>query len=63
MQYEEWLTIRQIARMVNVDEKTVRRWIKSGQLSAIELGGRYRVKPADLQAFLEKHRKQPPTPE
>jgi excisionase family DNA binding protein len=56
---EELLSIKQVARQVNVDEKTVRRWIKAGELPAIELGGRYRIKPSELQAFLEKHRKQP----
>lgn len=62
-QGEELLTIKQVARQVQVDDKTVRRWIKAGKLSAIELGGRYRIAPADLRQFLEQHRKQAPPPQ
>jgi excisionase family DNA binding protein len=56
MQQEEYLSIKDIAQQLKMDEKTIRRWIKSGQLPAIELGGKYRVTRSDLTAFLESRK-------
>ncbi len=56
---QEVLTIKQIARELDVDEKTVRRWIKSGQLIATQdIVGRYKINREDLDAYVEKKRKQ-----
>ncbi len=55
---EELLTVREVARRLRVDDTTVRRWIKSGALSAITLPHRgkrqaYRVKKSTLDALLK----------
>jgi excisionase family DNA binding protein len=55
-----FLTVQDIAERLQVSEQTVRRWIKTGQLPAIELGGQYRVSPDDFREFLKKHRKRLP---
>lgn len=56
---EELLTIRQIARELDVDEKTVRRWVKSGQLKAEQdLVGRYKIARKDVDAFVENKKRQ-----
>lgn len=60
---EEYLTLKQVARQLQVDDKTVRRYIKAGKIPAIEIGGRYRIAPADLRVFLESRRKKPDTPQ
>jgi len=58
---EETLTIKQAARELGIDEKTVRRWIKSGQLAAdINIVGRYTIKRSDFDAFVEERRKRLP---
>ncbi len=55
---EETLTIKQAARELDVDEKTIRRWIKSGQLPAeINIVGRYTISRSDLDAFVDERRK------
>lgn len=52
-QGEEMLTIKRVARELEVDEKTVRRWIKSGQLNAgLDVIGRYRISRSDLDNFI-----------
>jgi len=43
------MSIREAATQANVTEKTIRRWIKSGRLHAIKLGGQYRITVADLE--------------
>ncbi len=53
-----WLTVREVASELQVHEETVRRWIRAGELPAIELGGprtMYRIRPADLGAFMRQH--------
>ena len=57
------LTVSEVARILRVDDTTVRRWIKSGALEAITLphkGDRraYRVRKSTLDALLN----QPPNP-
>ena len=54
---EELLTVREVARALRVDDTTVRRWIKSGALSAVSLphvGKRcaYRVRESTLKTLL-----------
>ncbi len=61
MNEPKYLTVKQVASELQVHEHTVRKYIKNGELPAIELGGQYRITPEDLQAFLKKHRKQSPS--
>lgn len=55
------LTVRDVAATLKVAEPTVREWIKSGELPAIELGGRtgYRVTEPDLEAFMQSRKTTP----
>ena len=56
---DEALTIKQVTRELDVDDKTVRRWIKSGQLKATrDIVGRYTISRADLDRFVEQRRRQ-----
>jgi excisionase family DNA binding protein len=56
---QELLTIRTIARKLDVSEKSVRRWITSGKLknSGYDIHGRYLVDQADLDAFIVERTK------
>lgn len=56
------MTIKDVARLMQVDEKTVRRWIKNGELHAIkDIFGRYQISRSDLDAFREqRHRRYNP---
>jgi excisionase family DNA binding protein len=48
------LTVPEIAGEVGVTEETVWRWIRSGKLQAVRLGGAsgYRIKRSRLEAFI-----------
>lgn len=49
-------TIRQIAAICQVSEKTVRRWIERGELVAYRLGRQWRIAVPDLENFLKLRR-------
>ncbi|MGH2496723.1 MAG: helix-turn-helix domain-containing protein [Ktedonobacteraceae bacterium] len=57
---ETLLTVEDVAQRLQIKPDTVRRWIRTGKLPAIELGGRLRIDPKDLQMFLDKHRRKLP---
>ena len=46
------LRIADVADYCDVSEKTVRRWIKAGELRAARLGDQWRVLPNDLDLFI-----------
>jgi excisionase family DNA binding protein len=52
------MTIKGVARLMDVDEKTVRRWIKNGELHATkDIFGRYQISHSDLDSFRELRRR------
>jgi excisionase family DNA binding protein len=52
---EEPLTITEVAREVGANERTVRRWIKSGELQASKnIFGHYQISRAALNDFIRQ---------
>ena len=52
---QEWLTVIEVAKIFQIHEETVRRWIRSGDLPAFDVGGPragYRIRRDDLDAFV-----------
>jgi excisionase family DNA binding protein len=49
-------TIKAVAEALDVSPRTVRRWIKSGDLIAHSIVGVIRIAEGDLWAFLASHR-------
>jgi excisionase family DNA binding protein len=52
----QFLTIAELAKHLNVCERTVRRWTKSGALPTHRIGNIVRVSDADFAAFLALRR-------
>ena len=50
--FEQLLTINDVAALCQVSNKTVRRWITSGELLAAQLGNQWRIRPAHLNEFI-----------
>lgn len=52
---EYTLSVREVAKVLNVQPMTVRRWIKDGRLPARRLPGTkpYKVRPADVEALID----------
>jgi excisionase family DNA binding protein len=55
---EELMTVQEVADRLKVNADTVRRWLREGQLTGVQLGDRagYRRAESDLQRFLEARR-------
>lgn len=57
MREEKLLDLAEVAKRVNKSVETVRRWVRSKKLRAVNLGGsnegaRYGVRDVDLDSFL-----------
>lgn len=52
MPQDRYQTVREVSDRLEVAEATVRLWIKSGSLRAIDIGKGWRIADADLEAFL-----------
>jgi excisionase family DNA binding protein len=55
---DRMLTVEQIADRLQVNEQTVRRWLRGGELGGVPFGGKtgWRVTEEDLKAFLDRRR-------
>ncbi len=57
---ERLLTVEEVAMRLQVNEQTIRRWLRDGELSGVPFGGRtgWRVSEDDLVAFLARRREE-----
>ncbi len=51
---KEYLTTEDIARHLDISVATVRRYIRTGKLSAVRLDREYRVRRAEFERFLKE---------
>lgn len=51
-----FFTERSLAAYLVVSDRTVRNWIRRGQLPSYKLGASRRIDPADVEDFLARHR-------
>lgn len=54
----QYLSTEEIANRLRISERTVIRWVKTGELCAFRLGHITRVTLEDYKKFLEKHSKE-----
>lgn len=51
-----FFTERSLATYLAVSDRTIRNWIRRGELPSYKLGAARRIDPADVDAFLARHR-------
>jgi excisionase family DNA binding protein len=51
-----FFTERTLAAFLAVSERTIRNWIRRGELPSYKLGASRRIDPADVEDFLARHR-------
>mgnify|MGYP000890736642 CR=1 FL=1 len=52
----EFLTPEEVAERFKVSPKTVREWLRSGELVGVKVGRGWRIKEADIRHYLEQQR-------
>lgn len=53
----ETITPEQAAKMLQVTPATIRKWLRNGELTGANTPAGWRVTPADIDAWMEKHRR------
>jgi excisionase family DNA binding protein len=51
-----FFTERSLADYLAVSDRTIRNWIRRGELPSYKLGTSRRIDPADVEDFLARHR-------
>jgi len=59
---EPYLTVKDVAEMMQVVPRTVHRWVRLGRLRPLRIGHTTRFSRADLLAALEKYENGDPRP-
>jgi len=52
----EFINIKQVQDLLGISERTVFRYIKSGELKGFKAGREWKFEPADIDAFIELRR-------
>lgn len=55
---ERMLTPEQVAEKLQITAGTVYVWLRSGRIRGVKLGRLWRIRPADLSAFLDHQARQ-----
>lgn len=50
----ELLTIEEVAELLRVSPYTVRKYLRQGQFPGIKVGGQWRVRKTDLEAYINR---------
>jgi excisionase family DNA binding protein len=48
-------TVTEVAKRLQVTDKTVRGWIRDRKISAVRVGREWRFREEDVQAFMEQN--------
>jgi excisionase family DNA binding protein len=51
-----FFTERTLAAYLSVSDRTIRNWIRRGELPSYKLGASRRIDPTDVEDFLARHR-------
>ena len=52
------MTLEEVAAYLKVRPQTIYTWAQDGRIPAAKLGKEWRIAPADLQSFMDKHANQ-----
>jgi len=51
---ERFYNIQEVAKILNVSDGAVRKWLKAGALKGIKLGRIWRIRESDFDKFLKE---------
>ena len=50
---DDFLTVADVAGRLQLNEWTIREWLKSGKIKGAKFGDTWRIKESDLQEFID----------
>lgn len=50
-----WLTTKEVAEILQLNEQTVRRYAREGKIRHVRLGRHIRIRPLALEEFAKEH--------
>lgn len=56
---ERLLTTKEVAEFLNVQERTVTRYIRNGEIASIKIGGQHRISKQAVEDFIDRHTTKP----
>ena len=56
------MTPEEVAKVLKVTPETIRKWLRKGELTGADTPAGWRVTPADIEAWMAKHRRKEPEP-
>ena len=56
------MTVEEVARLLRLNQVTIRRYIRSGRLKAVQVGGRIRMRREDVEQFARPIQRDSGTP-
>ncbi len=54
MKINGYLSVNEAAELLKVDTESIYRWVRSGKLPAAKIGGLWRIRKSDIDAFFKK---------
>jgi excisionase family DNA binding protein len=51
---DEFLTVAEVAELLKLNQQTLRNWIEQGQLPAIRIGRRVRIRRSDFERLVQQ---------
>lgn len=52
----DFLTVQEVSSLLKLTDLTIYKYIKEGELEAVEFGGYYRIKKQSLDSFINSHK-------
>jgi excisionase family DNA binding protein len=52
----EFLTLKEVALYLHLHERTIYNWAQAGSIPAAKLGGTWRFRKSEIDAWVEKHK-------
>lgn len=56
------ITAQEAAKRMSVQEETVKRWLRSGELKGYKMARRWKIDPADIDQFIQQYSNQEESP-
>jgi excisionase family DNA binding protein len=54
--YEQFMTLKQVAEYLHLNERTIYKWAQEGTIPGSKLGGTWRFRKSEVDLWVEQHK-------